>query len=81
MPVSGVRSFGTDYAAAERFCDEWAGDTQSHVAVVEDFTMGNPGDPDSGEFLVMSYADAETYVGRNDAEIQYDADYRHREEA
>ena len=73
MALTGERWFGTDYAAAEKFCDEWAGDTGEHAAVVEDFGRG-PADPDAGEFAVMDAAAAEAYVKNHDAEIQYDAD-------
>ena len=72
MALTGERSFGADYAAAERFCDGWAGDTQEHAAVVEDFTLG--------VFLVMDDAAAVAYVASHDAEIQYDADYTPRED-
>lgn len=67
MTVTGTRVFA-DYAKAERFCDGWAGDTQSHVAVVEDFDLN------VSRFLVMDYSDAAAYVGIHDAEVQYDAD-------
>jgi len=76
MAVTGERSFGTDYTAAERFCDEWAGDTQSHVAVVEDFSIGGPASSDEGVFFVMDYDRAAEYVKGHDAEIAYDADHR-----
>jgi hypothetical protein len=75
MAVSGARSFGDDYAAAEKFCDEWAGDTGSHVAVVEDFTLAGPVSSDEGQLFVMDYAEAVAYVAGHDAEIQYDADH------
>ena len=75
MALEGVRSFGTDYAAAERYADEWAGDTEECAAVVEDFGMG-PDDPDAGVFLVMGYVEAVVYIDVHDAEIQYEADYR-----
>ena len=75
MALIGERSFGTDYAAAERFADEWAGDNSGRAAVVEDFGLGMEGDPDAGSFLVMGYAAAEAYVESRDAEIQYDADH------
>lgn len=64
----GVMSFGTDYAAAEKYADEWAGDTQEHAAVVEDFNLG-------GLMLVMDHAKAEEYIEGHNAEIQYDADH------
>ena len=75
MAVTGTRSFGTDYAAAERFCDQWAGDTGEHVALVEDFNLEPENDPDNGSFLVMDYAAAVEYVESHDAKIQYDADH------
>jgi hypothetical protein len=67
MALTGERAF-TRYSDAEKFADEWAGDTQEHAAVVEDFG--------SGLFHVMDYEAAEAYVKDNDAEIQYDPDYR-----
>lgn len=69
MALTGEMSFGQDYAAAERFCDQWAGDAEEHAAVVEDFGLG-------GLMLVMDYAAAVEYVASHDAEIQYDADHR-----
>ena len=36
MPLTGTRTF-TDYTEAERFADQWAGDTRECAAVVEDF--------------------------------------------
>ena len=65
--VQGARTF-SDYTEAEKFCDGWAGDTEAHVAVVEDF--------DEDMLRVMSYTGALTYIGDHDAQIQYDADYR-----
>jgi hypothetical protein len=68
MSVTGTRYFKS-YTKAERFCDEWAGDTSSHVAIVED-----PGEPDS-ELQVMDYAQAEAYIDDFPAaEIIYHAD-------
>ncbi len=75
MALIGERSFGTDYAAAEKFADGWAGDTQEHAAVVEDFNLGPENDPEAGAFLVMDYSAAVRYVESHDAEIQYDADH------
>lgn len=68
MALTGERSFGLDYAAAERYCDEWAGDTGEHAAIVEDFSLG-------GLLLVMDYAAAVKYAASHDAEIQYSADH------
>jgi len=68
MALIGTMSFGLDYAAAERYADEWAGDTCEHAAVVEDFGLG-------GLILVMDYAEAQAYVVGHDAEIQYSADH------
>ena len=67
MALTGQRTF-TDYREAERFADQWAGDTEECAAVVEDFGTGH--------LIVMDCADAEAYVDSHDAEIQYDADYR-----
>lgn len=67
MALTGTQTFGTDYRAAERFCDEWAGDTSGHAAVVEDFGAG-------GLMLVMDAGEAAAYVTSHDAEIQYSAD-------
>jgi hypothetical protein len=75
MALTGEMRFGPDYAAAERYADQWAGDTQGHAAVVEDFGLGPENDPDNGAFLVMDGAAAVAYVESHDAEIQYDADY------
>jgi len=75
MALTGERAFGTDYEAAERFCDQWAGDTQEHAAVVEDFGLGPAADPDAGAFLVMDYDAALAYVNTHDAEVKYDADH------
>jgi hypothetical protein len=76
MALEGVRSFGTDYAAAEKFADGWAGDTSECAAVVEDYGLGPEDDPDGGEFLVMDCAEALAYVDSHDAQIKYDADFR-----
>jgi len=67
MALTGERTF-TDYREAERFADQWAGDTRECAAVVEDF--------DAELLIVMDCADAEAYIESHDAEIQYDADYR-----
>jgi hypothetical protein len=75
MTLVGERSFGTDYAAAERYADQWAGDTQEHAAVVEDFGLGPENDRDAGAFLVMDYDAALAYVDSHDAQVQYDADH------
>ena len=67
MALNGIRTF-TDFTEAERFADQWAGDTSECAAVVEDFP--------ANLLLVMDCADAEAYVKTHDAEIQYDADHR-----
>lgn len=68
MALIGQMSFGKDYATAERFADEWAGDNHERAAVVENL--------EDGFLLVMDYGAAESYLTERDAVIQYDADHR-----
>lgn len=62
---SSPRTFD-DWLEAERFCDGWAGDSQQHIVIVEDFGLG--------KLLVMPGSDAAAYIEAHDAEIQYEAD-------
>lgn len=56
----------TSYERAERFCDEWAGDNQAHVVVLEDFNA-------EGWFIVVDIDAAERLLAdpEQDMEIQY----------
>lgn len=64
-----------NYREAEHLADEIAGDNDSRLFVVEDFGLGDPGEPDAGEFFVMSPYEAELYLKTHDGEIQYDANH------
>jgi hypothetical protein len=57
----------TDWAEAERDADQWAGDNDMIIAVVEDFTEK------PAVLLVMPDAEAQAYIldPERDAEIQY----------
>lgn len=67
----GIRSFGTDWNAAEKFAEQWARDTRQRVAVVEDYSYDHG---DFGTLLVMTGEFADAYVEDRDAEIKYDVD-------
>jgi hypothetical protein len=72
MYLTGTKSFGNDYHAAEEFADQWAGDNEAYAAVVEVF---HDGDPKNAEFRVMDISKAEEFVYHNEAEIQYGANH------
>jgi hypothetical protein len=71
MRVEGVREF-RDYAEAEKFCDERAGDCQAAVAIVGDTRDCDPAPVDHDSyavFLVMDYMAARSYADeRSDEE-------------
>jgi hypothetical protein len=73
----GVIPFDQDYAGAEMFAEQWAGDCNARAAVVEDFG-GDVRPGPRGVLLVMDYDAAVAYCDTHNAEIQHDADHREK---